>query len=194
MFEEEHLVAPKAQGAPFVKQEYFDHPDRFRSTFEQYAPSLSVLVNAIYWTADYPRLLDTAQLKRLIDGQQKLRVIGDISCDIEGSIECTVKATTPGQPAYIYNPQDGSVVDGHEGEGLCMMTTDCLPCELPRESSSAFTDALSPFIPALAQADLSAPFDQAQLPAPIRASAIVWRGALTPDYAYLEAHLKSARR
>lgn len=184
VFKERHLVERSDGG--FELQEYYDHPDRYRSTFASHLPHLSVLVNAIYWTEDYPRLVTNAQLRDLFAaGDPALRVIGDISCDIEGSIECTVKATTPGAPAYVYDPLSDTVRDGVDGVGVAMMTTDCLPCELPVASSEAFTDALSPFVADVARARFDGSLDQAGLPDPIRKATVLWRGELTPDYLYM---------
>lgn len=184
VFREQHLVAPR-QGA-FDLQEYYDHPERYRSIFDQHAPHLSVLINAIYWTERYPRLLSKDYLAR---ANLPLWVVGDISCDIDGSIESTVKATTPGEPAYVYDPHSGRITDGVQGTGLCMMTTDCLPCEIPRESSAAFTEALLPFAADLASVSFSGDFAKAPLPPALRPATIVWCGTLTPDYAYLQEHL-----
>ena len=188
VFKECHLVERK-EGA-FELQEYYDHPDRYRSIFNRHLPHLSLLVNAIYWTEDYPRLVTKAQLRELFaGGEPKLRVIGDISCDIDGSIECTVKATTPGVPAYVYDPSRDAVRDGFEGDGVAMMTTDCLPCELPVASSEAFTDALAPFVAEMARARFDGAFAAAGLPDPIRKATILWRGEFTPDFAYMKAFL-----
>lgn len=192
-FEERHLVEPVAPGASFMLQEYYDHPERYRSVFEPHARRLSVLVNAIYWTEDYPRLLTLDFLRRWFasDPTPRLRMVGDISCDIDGSVQCTVKATTPGEPAYVFDPATGAVTDGVEGPGLCMMTTDCLPCELPLEASASFTEALLPFVPGIARARFDASFEQSELPPPAAAATVLWRGELTPAYRYLETHLGS---
>ena len=187
VFKERHLATPRDDQATFELQDYYQHPEKYRSCFEQHLPHLSVLVNAIYWTEKYPRLVRRAFLKER--GLGRLLLIGDISCDIEGSVECTVKATTPGTPAYVYQPSDGSIRDGWEGEGLAMMTTDCLPCELPRESSAAFTDALLQFVPPIAKIRDEGSFSDAKLPPAIQKATILWRGELTPDYAYLGEHL-----
>ncbi len=88
-------------------------------------------------------------------GQPKLRVIGDISCDIDGAIECTVKATEPGEPNFVYNPLTGEVSDGVAGEGVVVMAVDILPSELPRDASEYFSRVLLPYVPALASADYS---------------------------------------
>ncbi len=191
VFKERHLVEPCAEGSPFELQEYYQHPERYRSIFAPQLRRLSMLINAIYWTDAYPRLVESAALRTWFTEEPvpRLLAIGDISCDIEGAVQCTVKATTPGSPAYVYDPVDGSVHDGVEGRGLVMMTTDCLPCELPRESSTAFTEALAPFAASIARADLSGSLLQSGLPAPIRRATLVWRGELCEDFRYLESFL-----
>jgi len=193
VFKESDLAQPEDPDQPFELQEYYDHPDRYRSAFESHAPHLNVLINAIYWTEDYPRLLTNAFLRDMYTGSvtPHLAIVGDISCDIDGSVQCTVKATTPDKPSYIYDPSADTYTDGVDGPGLCMMTTDCLPCELPRESSESFTEALLPFASEIAKLDPSMPFDEVQIPAPIRTATVLWRGELTPDYRYLEEHLNS---
>lgn len=187
-FEERHLVAPRGE-EPFVLQDYYDHPERYRSVFHRHAPHLSVLINAIYWTDDYPRLITCDQLRQWdTEGQSRLIAIGDISCDIRGAVECTLRATTPDAPCYVYDPVTDSEAPGVEGPGVAMMTTDTLPCELPRESSAAFTEALLPFVREIARADLTASgVDAAGLPDPIRRACILWQGALTKDFEYLKA-------
>ena len=62
-------------------------------------------------------------------------------------------------------------------------------CELPRESSEAFTEALLPYVADLAKADFACGFDAVRLPEPIRRATILWHGKLTPDYTYLQPFL-----
>jgi alpha-aminoadipic semialdehyde synthase len=188
-FKEQHIVEPLE--GEFDCRKYYECPDNFRPIFEKSLPYLSVLVNAIYWDARYPRLVTKAGLQKLWDaGQPRLKVIGDISCDIEGSIECTIKATEPGEPCFVYHPLTGEARDGCEGEGLVVMAVDILPSELPRDASEDFSRVLKEFIPALVQANFGAPFDELALPAPIKRAVIVHRGELTPDFAYLRRYLE----
>jgi alpha-aminoadipic semialdehyde synthase len=189
-FREEHLAAPLDEAVPFDLQHYYTTPQAYRADFEQYLPHLSVLVNAIYWDPRYPRLVTKDYLRQAFStGQPKLRVIGDISCDIDGAIECTVKATEPGAPNFVYNPLTGEVTDGVEGEGVVVMAVDILPSELPRDASDYFSQVLLPYVPALAAADYTASFDDLALPAEIKRAVIVYRGQLTPSYQYLQQHL-----
>jgi saccharopine dehydrogenase (NAD+, L-lysine forming) len=148
-------------------------------------------VNGIYWDARYPRLVTKGWLKEAwAEGRRpKLRVLGDISCDIDGSVECTVRPTEPGNPVYVYNPADGSTRDGHEGPGPVVMAVEILPTELPRESSAYFGEQLMKYIPDMMRLDLRGEFEWKDLPAPIRRSVIVYRGELTPDYSYINKYL-----
>ena len=190
-FREEHLAAPLDDGVDFDLQHYYSTPHAYRSDFEQHLPHLSVLVNAIYWDPRYPRLVTRDYLRSAFAaGQPKLRVIGDISCDIDGAIECTVKATEPGEPNFVYNPLTGEVTDGVEGEGVVVMAVDILPSELPRDASDYFSQVLLPYVPALASADYTVPFADLVLPAEIKRAVIAHRGQLTPSYQYLQQHMQ----
>jgi saccharopine dehydrogenase (NAD+, L-lysine-forming) len=192
VFKEWHLVEPISPDATFELQDYYNHPEKYRGVFQQYLPHLTVLVNAIYWTEAYPRLVTKADLRTLFDGpdQPRLRTIGDISCDIEGAIECTVRSTEPGEPIYVYNPLTGETIDGHEGPGVVIMAVDILPAELPREASADFSRILRPFLPAIAHCDFSAPFEECDLPPEIKRAVIAYKGQLTPDYEYVQEFLE----
>jgi alpha-aminoadipic semialdehyde synthase len=191
VFKEWHMVEPLSPAAPFELQDYYDRPERYRGVFEQYIPHLTVLVNAIFWTERYPRLVTKAYLRELFGGEEppRLRVIGDISCDVQGAIECTVRSTEPGDPIYVYNPLTGQATDGHEGPGVVLMAVDILPSELPREASADFSQVLRPFMPQIARCDFSQPFEVCDLPPEIKRAVIAYQGQLTPDYQYIQEFL-----
>ena len=193
LFKEEHAVAPNDPGAHFDLQDYYLHPQKYHSIFDQYVPHLTVLMNSNYWDARYPRLLTNSFLRGLFAGgrQPRLRVVGDASCDIGGSVECTVKATEPDDPVYVYNPHTEQVQMGVDGYGPVVLAVDILPSEIPREASEYFSEILEPFIPAIANADYSVPFEEVALPSEIARAMILYHGKLTPDYRYIAEHLKS---
>jgi saccharopine dehydrogenase (NAD+, L-lysine-forming) len=188
VFKEEDTVEPIAEGQPFDLSDFFRQPERYRSRFELYLPHLLVLVNCIYWDARYPRLLTKESARRLYnDGRPpKLRIIGDISCDIEGGIEPTLRATDPDAPSFVWDPVTDTALEGVAGTGPVIMAVDNLPCELPVEASTSFGEALLPFIPTLAACDFSLDFEQCALPPELKRATIVYHGELTPDYQYLE--------
>ncbi|GAB4432293.1 MAG: NAD(P)-dependent oxidoreductase [Anaerolineae bacterium] len=195
VFKEQDTVEPASEGKPFDLQEFFSHPERYRSRFEQYLPHLSVLVNCIYWDTPYPRLLTRAQAAQLFAGgaSPKLKVIGDISCDIEGGVEITLKPTSPDEPAFVWDPATDTAIDGVAGRGPVVMAIDNLPCELPVEASASFGDALLPFVPALAAANFTADFDSVALPPELKRATIIYQGKLTPSYEYLVQFLGSKK-
>jgi alpha-aminoadipic semialdehyde synthase len=122
-------------------------------------------------------------------GRPKLTVIGDVTCDPDGSIECTHKGTEIEDPVFVYNPFTREPAMGFEGDGLLIMAVDILPSELPRESSIAFSNALNPYIEAIAKADYNRPFEELDLPGPIKRAMILHKGELTPDYKYISEYL-----
>jgi alpha-aminoadipic semialdehyde synthase len=190
-FREEHLVEPMSSARGFDLQEYYAHPERYRGVFERFVPYLTAVVNAIYWDPRYPRLVTKAYLRTQLEGARpRLRVIGDISCDIEGSMECTVAATTPENPVFVYHPATDSVTIGVAGAGVVVMAVDILPSELPRDASTAFSQALMSFVPAMASADYSQSLEKIDLPPEIKRAMIVYRGELTPAYGHLAEFLR----
>ena len=189
VFHEEHTVKRRDAG-PFELSEYYRTPEAYESTFSQYLPHLSILINAVYWDSQYPRLVTDEAIAALYASKNPhLSVIGDISCDIEGAIEVTKESTEPDRPMYVWNPDTREISYGVEGKGPVIMAVDNLPCELPRESSETFGGSLKPFLPALAQADFGDNFDDLQLPGPLKKAVIVHRGEFTPLYEYMKDFL-----
>jgi alpha-aminoadipic semialdehyde synthase len=189
VFKEEHLVEP-AEGQAFELQDYYKNPGRYRGIFDRYLPHLTGLVNCIYWTEDYPRLISKADAKLLQEsGHSNLRIVGDISCDIEGSIEFTHKSTEPDKACFVYDAVANKWTDGVEGAGIVVMAVDNLPCELPKDASAAFSTALRDYIPILAKTDFTLPLDQLDLPPELAGAIITHRGELAPEYRYLEEFL-----
>jgi len=189
VFKEEHMVR-RADGGVFRLQEYYNNPERYEGCFEEHLDRLSVLVNCIYWEERYPRLMTLEKTRSMwADGPPRLRVVGDISCDIDGSVEATVKATTVDRPVFVWDVDEGKAVDGVEGRGPVIMAVDILPSELPRDSSRHFGDSLMPFLKQMAELDHSVPFERAEIQPEIRSACLVWGGRITPDYKFMEDFL-----
>ena len=191
VFREEHLVEPRNAETAFELQDYYRSPEKYRSVFERYLPHLSVLMNCNYWDERYPRLLTKDYVRRLYTGnsKNKLRIIGDISCDIGGGIECTIKSTQPDMPVYVYDVDTGKAIPGWEGNGPCILAVDNLPAEFPWESSMYFSGVLKNYIPALSLADLDSSFEELRLPDEIKKAVILYKGEFTPDFKYMERYL-----
>jgi len=193
VFKEEHMVEPIQEQQSFDLQDYYDYPEKYRSVFERYLQYLTMLVNCIYWAPQYPRLVTRKFLNQLWTGigPPRLQVIGDISCDVEGAIECTVQATSQVKPVFVFDPIEGKTVDGYEGRGVVIMAVDNLPAEIPLESSVFFSQSLKPLVPAIAKADFSGSFDKCALPPSVKNAVILYRGKFTPEYEYMNNFILS---
>jgi alpha-aminoadipic semialdehyde synthase len=189
VFKEEHMAKPKDPAMGFSLQGYYDQPGEYAGIFEEYLPHLTMLVNCIYWDERYPRLVTAEYLRNRWKGT-RLLVIGDISCDINGSIEVTRRVTDPGTPTFLYDVDEDSIADGVAGNGPLIMAVDILPSELPRDSSVYFSTIIKEFIPAIARADYSVDFEHLALPAAVKKAVILHKGRLTPEYEYIAKFLQ----
>jgi alpha-aminoadipic semialdehyde synthase len=196
VFKEADMVRPKDRGQAFELQDYYDHPEKYRPVLEKSLPYLAGLVNAIYWASRYPRFVTKKYLRRLFSGRAgpRLRVIGDLSCDISGGVECTLRCTDPSSPVFTYDVRTDEARTGFAGRGPVIVAVDNLPAEISLESSVFFSQVLKPFIPALCTADFSSSFARLNLPPPLKKAVILLRGGLTPDYAYMRDFLDSSKR
>ncbi len=177
-------------GRVFELNDYIENPEEYNSEIEYYLSNINVFVNGIYWDERYPRLIKKNWLRRLSNNSNlKLQVIGDITCDVHGSIECTEKATEIEDPVFVYNPRTDSYLMGFDGEGIAVMAVDILPSELPAEASEHFSSALKPFIKDLVMADFSKDFDDLDLPLPLKNAVIAHKGELTEGYKYLSKYV-----
>lgn len=190
-FKEKDLVEPIDASTEFDLQDYYDNPERYRGVFSDALNHLTVLVNGIYWEERYPRLVCLDDISRLwtSNNSPRLRVIGDLGCDVGGAVQCTTKTTDPANPVFVYDARSGESVDGFDGDGPVVLAVDFLPTELPLEASESFSRVLAPLVPRLARADYTQSFEALALPPELKRAVITHRGDLTPTFRYLEAHL-----
>ena len=187
IFKESDISDPINEESVFDLTHYYNHPEAYKNAFEKYVPHLSVLMNCMYWDDKYPRIVTKDLLWELNQSNKlKLQVIGDITCDPDGSIECTHMGTAIEDPVFVYDPKTREPKMGFEGDGILVMAVDILPSELPRDASEAFGDALFEYVKPIAEADYSMSFDLLNLPAPIKRATILHHGELTPDYQYIK--------
>jgi len=68
-----------------------------------------------------------------------MKVVADITCDIDGSVPCTKKPSSIPNPIYDFNPVEEKVEEPLSNEkNITVMAVDNLPCELPRSASEEF--------------------------------------------------------
>jgi alpha-aminoadipic semialdehyde synthase len=189
----DHFVKPKDPSQTFDFDHYVANPDEYEADFAKWLPKITMLVHGVYWDDRYPVLATREQFAELFaDGDPKLVAIGDITCDIDGSIKSCVRETEPGDPVYMYDPRRDDAPFGFDGEGIAVMAVGNLPTELPIEASQTFSDALEPFIPQMSEANLEGSLEESGLPPEIARAVILWRGELTSPFTHLEEFLVDA--
>ncbi len=168
----------KAGGA-FNRDEFHHHPERYDSTFIKFVHTADMLIAGAYWNPAAP-LLFTRQ--DMLHPAFKIKVIADITCDIEGSIPSTKRPSTISDPIYDYDAATDQVKPplSHE-KHVTVMAIDNLPCELPRNASEEFgRDLLDKILPALLVDDSDGVIERAT---------ITRNGLLTPQFAYLQDYV-----
>ena len=109
------------------KFHYYSNPDQYESIFHTtIAPHVSVIVNGIYWDFRYPRLLTKKQLVALRStGNNNLKVVADITCDVTGSFEFLSHTTDIEKPFYTFLPESDTDLEGVDKNGVLMLGTEC---------------------------------------------------------------------
>lgn len=185
------MVAHKDPTKHFDKHDYYKNPENYVPIFHQtIAPYTRVLINGMYWEPRFPRLLTTAQAKELhAEGRLPLVCLGDITCDIGGSVEFFVKATTIQNPLYAYNLDTETTSEMHEynGEGILVFGVDHIPAEFPKDASTDFGRGLVPLVERLSLSDGTADLDaqKASLGPELFGAVVTDKGHLTPNFQYI---------
>ena len=135
-------------GGSFSFDEYLTQPDLYTSNFHDVIlPHSSVIMNCMYWDPEYPRIITNDQLALAwSQGNRDLLVVGDITCDVEGSIECLTRSTPIEDPFFLWDPEGRRELQDRGREGVLVLGVDILPSELPREASQHFGDRLQPIL------------------------------------------------
>ena len=128
----------------FSFEHFFKNPGEYKSNFKTFYKTTDVLIMASFWDPRAPRLFEKEDA---LDDAFKIRVIADITCDINGSIPTTVRPTTINDPVYdIELNSFNEKPPFSRKDYLSVMSIDNLPNELAREASVSFGDQLLEFV------------------------------------------------
>lgn len=119
----------------FDKAEFYANPSLYKSIFGQFAQKSELYMPCHFWSAQSPKILTQ---EMLINHKSTLKVVADISCDINGPIACTIRPSKIGNAIYGYNPNTNQEVDFRHPDAIAVMAVDNLPCELPKDASIDF--------------------------------------------------------
>jgi alanine dehydrogenase len=127
--------------------DFYKNPSEYKSTFNKFSSTSDMFIAGHYYDKNAPSLI-TLEDVNLDDF--KIKLIADISCDINGPIVSTIRSSTIKDPIYGYDPISNKEVDYNQPGAITVMAVDNLPCELPRDASESFgemfiTDVLPSF-------------------------------------------------
>ena len=121
----------------FNLKDFIDNPQDYSSSALQYLKETDILISAHYWDPSSPKIFENEDLKVL----QNLKIVGDITCDINGSVPTTIRSTTIEEPNYWIERYTLKEID-ENNDGIAVMAVDNLPSELPRDSSTEFSEGI----------------------------------------------------
>ncbi|SDX09273.1 Alanine dehydrogenase [Lutibacter oricola] len=121
----------------FVKgyQDFFTHPGAYESNFMRFAKVADMYIAGHFYGDNAPFIFSREDAKHK---DFNIKVVADISCDIDGPVACTIKPSTIKNPIYGYSPSEEKEVDYLNEEAIAVMAVDNLPCELPKDASEGF--------------------------------------------------------
>jgi saccharopine dehydrogenase (NAD+, L-lysine-forming) len=141
----------KKDGSSAVKQEFYTNPELFKSSFMDYAIHADIFIAGHYYSPGSPYLFTRQDAK---SPDFNLKVVADVSCDINGPVACTIKSSTISNPIYGYDKQTEQEVDFRNEDTIAVMAVDNLPCELPKDSSEYFgNEMIYKILPSLIVSD-----------------------------------------
>ena len=166
----------RTDGRPFDREEFSRHSEEYCSDFMRWAKTTDILVSAHYWGPKDPVYLTAEELR---SEEMNIRMIGDITCDIKGSIMSTIRSSTHDKPFYDYNPFTEQEEPAFSSErNISVMAVDTCPNALALDTSAYFGEMLIKHVlTSLLSSSYSDIIDRAT---------IVRNGNLTERYSYLK--------
>ena len=172
----------RTDGKSFDMEGFMADATGYKSTFMPYAEVADMYIAGHYWAEGSPFLFTREDMKA---ASWNVKVVADVSCDIDGPVACTLRPSTIADPLYGYNPTTESECAMDDPSGVTVMAVDNLPCELPRDASHGFgKEMMAHVIPLLVGGDRDNMLTNA--------TETTLEGALAPKFAYLQDYIDQA--
>jgi len=157
-------------------QDYNSNPHEYKSKIKKYLFDTDMLITGHYWEPKFPKLFCPNQINEF----RNLKIIGDITCDINGSVPTTIRSTSIAKPYYSIDINSMQEID-LGNKGIAVMAVDNLPSELPNEASEEFGEnIISEVLPFLINKDDDR----------ISRATTASQGKFCPKYEYLKEFIK----
>lgn len=168
----------KSNGDKVDINEFFKNSEGYESAFIPYTCVADIFISAHFWDPKSPALFTLNDMKA---DDFNIKVISDITCDINGSVPSTIRPSTITDPFYDFDRFKSEEVPSFSKDTITIMAVDNLPCELPRDASEGFGKDLAKFVlPHLLESDEDTIIERAS---------ITKNGELTEPFLYLSDYV-----
>jgi alanine dehydrogenase len=168
----------RIDGSISAKSDFYKNPQEYTSDFGRFSKVADVFMAGHFHGNGAPDILTREMLQA---ADNKIQVVADISCDVDGPIACTLKASTIAEPFFGYLPSEHIEVPYTHPASIMVMSVDNLPCELPKDASEGFGEMfMKHVIPAFFNGDKDGILARAKM---------TENGKLTPRFAYLQEYV-----
>ena len=158
--------------------DFYKNPQDYTSSFERFTKVADVFMAGHFHGNGSPDILTREMLQA---SDCKIKVVADISCDVDGPIACTIRSSTIAEPFYGYLPIENREVPYTHPGSIMVMAVDNLPCELPKDASEGFGEMfMKHVIPAFFNGDKDGILQRAK---------ITENGKLTSRFDYLQNYV-----
>ena len=158
--------------------DFFNNPSEYESDFMRFAQVSDIYIACHFYGTGAPYIFTRENAKQ---SNFNIKVVADISCDIDGPVASTLRASTIAKPIYGYNPFTETEDDYTKENIIAVMAVDNLPCELPKDASEGFGDSFSKYvIPAFFNNDNDGVLERAKM---------TENGKLTKRFGYLQDYI-----
>ncbi|MFE3870500.1 NAD(P)-dependent oxidoreductase [Flavobacterium sp. ZS1P70] len=158
--------------------DFYNNPQEYVSDFEKFTKVTEVFIAGHYYANQSPVILTQEMLQ---SNDCKIKVVADISCDVNGPVASTLRSSTIAEPLYGYLSAENKEVDVFHPAAVVVMAVDNLPCELPKDASEGFGEMfMEHVIPAFFNGDKDGILQRAK---------ITEKGKLTPRFSYLQDYV-----
>lgn len=168
----------RKDGQVLDNSDFYNHPEAYESDFLRFAKVTNFFIAGHFYGDGSPYLFTKEDAK---NQDFAIQFVADISCDIDGPVASTIRASTIENPIYGYLPITEKEVDFNDENAIVVMAVDNLPCELPKDASEGFGEMfLENVIPAFFDGDKDGILERAK---------ITENGQLTPRFSYLQDYV-----
>jgi alanine dehydrogenase len=168
----------RMDGQKLDAKDFYKNPSEYESDFERFTKVADIYISGHFHANAAPQILSQKMLQA---NNCAIKIVADVSCDVNGPIACTLRASTIEDPLYGYLPSENKEVDVFHPAAIVVMAVDNLPCELPKDASEGFGEMFTQHvIPAFFNNDADGILARAKM---------TENGVLTERFSYLQDYV-----